>query len=475
MWIQVVKLPVDNARKVNQARIIVVRVWCDIGSGSACYAAPAGGVDDGVEVEGFDIERVSLRKARWWWLRVRWFGSEGIIVCASDWSYENTRLYKVRQQTHHKVEILSESDSIIFMHGHAGSTYFQLYGLDRRKVASLQRSTVLVKQVLDPNSGSPLFNNVHRLIWRDGKRFFEKGKKEGKPRWTLEKFRTKSAHKDASKGDEEYAFSRVEGVSTYLELMDVNISPMVVPQHTARREHFTTIPLLLSHAPTFSFYSIDFYFTLKLFSRNSEISIMASSSQPTSSETLRFELSDLGTVPIETTALDAADFFPNLKWENSFLPIDDELLKVAEAEDMVSDWNAQLTKLFDIARRNAEPPAFSNYNSTHRELGIWIDCEFKYAHVGVSLSDQFTRSTALVIQEDKSFWDPNRTFEEAESKMILAAIAALSDRVEHWLNSGNQAPCSCPLFCSGIVMSGQAPVFYQVVIDTNLIYYLDGG
>ncbi|KAF9528665.1 hypothetical protein CPB83DRAFT_835664 [Crepidotus variabilis] len=138
--------------------------------------------------------------------------------------------------------------------------------------------------------------------------------------------------------------------------------------------------------------------------------------QQAPSQPIRFELSDLGEVLFEITQQDEADALPSLKMDVSF-----------------------------IRNQRSTVPGYEEKSflvGKHRDLEVCTGDDVKYTHVDVSV---FKRQTDLVVQEDKSFWDPNHTFEEAETQLILVAIAALSSRVDEWMDLGMRPPNDTPL------------------------------
>lgn len=121
-------------------------------------------------------------------------------------------------------------------------------------------------------------------------------------------------------------------------------------------------------------------------------------------------------------------------------PVDPELLTTRDAEDMVSDANAELINLLDLAMEpGSEESAvddfamllfrFLGYPSRHRvarahkDIPLLICGENRHAKTGVCLIDRSQGKILLVVQEDKRFGENPL---DAESQPIAEAIGAFA-------------------------------------------------
>jgi hypothetical protein len=120
-------------------------------------------------------------------------------------------------------------------------------------------------------------------------------------------------------------------------------------------------------------------------------------------------------------------------------PVDQEVLTIQDAEDMVSDRNAELVNLLDLAVKPtpAEESAVDDFAvalftllgyvkrhrvaRTRKDIPLFICGDWRHAKTDVCLIDRQQNDILLLVQEDKRYQEDPRS---AQHQLVAEAIAA---------------------------------------------------
>jgi len=170
------------------------------------------------------------------------------------------------------------------------------------------------------------------------------------------------------------------------------------------------------------------------------------------------------------------------------LAVDPEVLTREDAEDMVSDFNAEVINLLDLATKPApaEESAVADfavalfrllgYTKRHRvartrkNIPLFICGEWRHAKTDVCLVDRQQHDILLVVREDKRHQEDPR---DAEHQLIAEAIAAFS--YNNAVRKREGQPTLEAQVVPGIVLVGTTPTFYKIPVTADLARHVAYG
>ena len=123
--------------------------------------------------------------------------------------------------------------------------------------------------------------------------------------------------------------------------------------------------------------------------------------------------------------------------------VDQELLQVRDARNMVGDRNAELVNLLDLAMvPSSEESAVDDFAvelfkalgyvrrnriaRTHKDIPFLICGEWRHAKTDVCLLDRDQNDILLLVQEDKRFGQGENATTDAQAQLVAEAIGAFS-------------------------------------------------
>jgi hypothetical protein len=209
---------------------------------------------------------------------------------------------------------------------------------------------------------------------------------------------------------------------------------------------------------------------------------------------------DLNTYNIRIQFEDGATFFGD---SNLPLPIiDEELLTTLEAEDMLSDHNAELIHLLDLAMmhqfyggsavddfavellRQLGYVKRNRVAHTQKDILYFICGEWRHAKPDICLLNCLQdHDILLLIQEDTPFL-PEDLFclRDPQARLIANAIAAFGEKLEMGQDATIEPKaCGSSYFSGvlhslamkimpGIMLTGTMPIFYKIPVTLNLLH-----
>jgi len=197
---------------------------------------------------------------------------------------------------------------------------------------------------------------------------------------------------------------------------------------------------------------------------------------------------DLDAYNITIVAESAATFFGTQSLPQPH--IDQEILEVRDAENMVSDKNAELVNLLDLAMiPSSEESAVDDFAvelfkalgyvrrnriaRTHKDIPLLICGELRHAKTDVCLLDRDQNDILLLVQEDKRFGQGENATFDAQGQLVAEAIGTFSYNNRRRTEAGLEVLDAKVI--PGIIMTGTSPTFYKIPVTTQLEYNVRHG